>query len=39
LDKIEASLYVGCGITKDSNLENEWQETANKAMTMKNIIL
>lgn len=38
-DKIEAHLYVGCGITKDSNPENEWQETANKAMTMKNIIV
>lgn len=38
-DKIQAHLYIGCGITKDSNPENEWQETANKAMTMKNIIL
>lgn len=39
LDKIEAHLYVGCGITKESNPENEWQETVNKAMTMKNIIV
>ena len=39
LDKIEAHLYIGCGITKDSNPENEWQETVNKAMTMKNIIV
>lgn len=38
-DKIEAHLYIGCGITKDSNPENEWQETVNKAMTMKNIIV
>jgi isochorismate synthase len=39
LDKIEAHLYIGCGITKDSNPKNEWQETVNKAMTMKNIIV
>jgi isochorismate synthase len=39
LDKIKAHLYIGCGITKDSKPENEWQETANKAMTMKNIIV
>ncbi|MSP84498.1 MAG: isochorismate synthase [Flavobacteriaceae bacterium] len=38
-DKIQAHSYIGCGITKDSNPENEWQETENKAMTMKNIIL
>jgi isochorismate synthase len=35
----QAHLYIGCGITKDSDPENEWQETVNKAMTMKNIIL
>jgi isochorismate synthase len=35
----EAVLYVGCGITKDSIPENEWYETANKAMTLKNILL
>ena len=39
LDKTEARLYIGCGITKDSNPKNEWQETENKAMTMKNIIV
>ena len=38
-EKIQAHLYIGCGITKDSSPENEWQETVNKAMTMKNIIL
>ena len=38
-DKIEAHLYIGCGITKDSNPKNEWQETTNKAITMKNIIV
>lgn len=31
-------LYIGCGITKDSNPENEYFETANKAMTMKQIL-
>ena len=39
LNKIQAHLYIGCGITIDSNPESEWQETANKAMTMKNIIV
>jgi isochorismate synthase len=39
LDIIQAHLYIGCGITKDSSPENEWQETVNKAMTMKKIIL
>lgn len=39
LDIYQAHLYIGCGITKDSNPKNEWQETVNKAMTMKNIIL
>jgi isochorismate synthase len=32
-------LYIGCGITKDSIPENEWFETVNKAMTLKNVIL
>ena len=31
-------LYIGCGITKDSNPEKEYFETANKAMTMKEIL-
>lgn len=31
-------LYIGCGITKDSNPEKEYLETANKAMTMKQIL-
>lgn len=31
-------LYIGCGITKDSNAEKEYFETANKAMTMKRIL-
>lgn len=39
LDTTKAHLYIGCGITKDSNPEKEWQETVNKATTMKNIIV
>jgi isochorismate synthase len=35
----KAHLYIGCGITKDSIPENEWFETVNKAMTLKNVIL
>jgi isochorismate synthase len=31
-------LYIGCGITKDSNPEKEYIETANKALTMKQIL-
>ena len=31
-------LYIGCGITKDSDPEMEYFETANKAMTMKEIL-
>lgn len=38
-EKVQAHLYVGCGITSNSNPENEWQESVNKAMTMKNILL
>ncbi|MES2543518.1 MAG: isochorismate synthase [Bacteroidota bacterium] len=35
----QAYLYIGCGITKDSIPENEWQETVNKSVTMKKIIV
>lgn len=34
----KAQLFVGCGITKDSNPEAEYLETVNKSMTMKKII-
>ncbi len=34
----EVALYVGCGITKDSNPEAEFFETEHKSMTMKNIL-
>ena len=34
----DAHLYVGCGITKDSDPEKEYLETVNKTMTLKRII-
>jgi len=33
-----ATLYIGCGITKDSNPEKEFFETVNKSMTMRRVI-
>lgn len=33
-----AQIYVGCGITKDSDPEKEFIETVNKAMTIKKIL-
>ena len=33
------NIYVGCGITKDSDPEMEFLETENKSMTMRNIIV
>lgn len=35
---LKANIYVGCGITKDSIPQKEWQESVNKSMTMKRII-
>lgn len=32
----QAIVYVGGGITKDSNAEAEWEETVNKSQTIKN---
>lgn len=34
----KAHLFVGCGITKDSNPQAEWEETVNKSKTMKRIL-
>ncbi|MEW7291903.1 isochorismate synthase [Aquimarina sp. 2304DJ70-9] len=34
----EAYLYVGGGITKDSDPEKEWEETVRKTETMKNVL-
>jgi isochorismate synthase len=30
------NIFVGCGITKDSNPDMEWEETVHKSITMKN---
>lgn len=34
----QAHLYMGCGITKDSIPEKEWEESVNKSMTMKRML-
>lgn len=34
----KAHLFMGCGITKDSIPEKEWEESCNKSMTMKKIL-
>ncbi len=33
-----AQLYIGCGITKDSDPEKEFIETVNKSMTMRSVL-
>lgn len=37
-NKAKASLYIGGGITKDSNPEAEWLETVNKSETIKKVL-
>ena len=39
LEEDQAILYVGGGITKDSDPEQEWIETMNKAQTMKAVLV
>lgn len=34
----QAEIYVGGGITKDSNAQNEWKETVAKSQIMKHIL-
>lgn len=34
----KAHLFMGCGVTKDSIPEKEWEESVNKSMTMKRIL-
>lgn len=34
----KAVLYMGCGITKESVPEREWEESVNKSMTMKKVL-
>lgn len=38
LTDTKAHIYIGGGITKDSIPENEWEETCNKAQTMKLVL-
>ncbi len=35
----DARIYVGGGITKDSNAADEWMETVNKSQTMKAVLV
>lgn len=35
----EARIFVGGGITKDSNAADEWMETVNKSQTMKAVLV
>jgi len=39
LNGLDAILYVGGGITKDSIPEDEWKETVNKTNTIKRVIV
>lgn len=34
----QTNLFMGCGITKDSLPEKEWEESINKSMTMKSVL-
>ncbi|MEL1241766.1 chorismate-binding protein [Flavobacterium flavipallidum] len=34
----KAHLYMGCGITKESIPEKEWNESVNKSMTIKSVL-
>lgn len=38
LNENQAFIYVGGGITKDSNPRAEWEETVNKTQTMKSVL-
>ncbi len=38
IENNKASIYVGGGITKDSNAEKEWLETVSKSKTMKKVL-
>tara|TARA_R110000868_G_scaffold81202_5_gene230053 strand:- start:85 stop:1143 length:1059 start_codon:yes stop_codon:yes gene_type:complete len=33
-----ANIFIGCGITKDSIPEKEWEESVNKSQTMKRVL-
>ncbi|MBX9886609.1 MAG: isochorismate synthase [Flavobacteriaceae bacterium] len=34
----KANIYIGCGITKDSDPTKEWEESVNKSLTMKRVL-
>jgi isochorismate synthase len=38
IDGNQAHIYIGCGITKDSVPEKEWEESLNKSVTMKRVL-
>lgn len=38
LTATKAHLFMGCGITKDSIPEKEWEESVNKSATMKRVL-
>jgi isochorismate synthase len=38
IDNAQAHLFMGCGITKDSIPQKEWEESINKSATMKRIL-
>lgn len=38
IDNAQVHLFMGCGITKDSIPEKEWEESKNKSATMKRIL-
>ena len=38
IEEGNAHLYIGCGITKDSDPTNEFLETVNKSMTMRRVL-
>ena len=39
LQQDKATIFVGGGITKDSNAGEEWMETVNKSQTMKSVLV
>ena len=38
IEDSQVELFIGCGITKDSNPEKEFIETVNKSQTMKKVL-
>jgi isochorismate synthase len=38
IDENRVSVFVGGGITKDSNAKKEWEETVSKSKVMKRVL-